>query len=194
MQLLVLTPGANSWFPPGSCVCEAHPPCLGAAFSPDPWAAVQGEGPLWVGSHEILLGETVLTMGSGAGAGSLGLAPGLAIGTGPGKVLPSAPSAPLTFKDGTALALSCMADYGGPVFPFLAVGGYKGKPGGPGGGQRGGHMGQGQCWERIVMGSCCLGVAGPSRGWRGPWTCHLLQLSPARSGPLVCAWVPRSGP
>ncbi|KAM7120692.1 NPC1-like intracellular cholesterol transporter 1 [Molossus nigricans] len=36
-------------------------------------------------------------------------------------------NAPLTFKDGTALALSCMADYGAPVFPFLAVGGYKGK-------------------------------------------------------------------
>lgn len=36
-------------------------------------------------------------------------------------------SAPLTFKDGTALALSCIADYGAPVFPFLAVGGYQGK-------------------------------------------------------------------
>ncbi|XP_060012175.1 NPC1-like intracellular cholesterol transporter 1 [Lagenorhynchus albirostris] len=36
-------------------------------------------------------------------------------------------NAPLTYKDGTALALSCMADYGAPVFPFLAVGGYKGK-------------------------------------------------------------------
>ncbi|XP_064228071.1 NPC1-like intracellular cholesterol transporter 1 isoform X1 [Aotus nancymaae] len=36
-------------------------------------------------------------------------------------------NAPLTFKDGTTLALSCMADYGAPVFPFLAVGGYKGK-------------------------------------------------------------------
>ncbi|XP_076974398.1 NPC1-like intracellular cholesterol transporter 1 [Tamandua tetradactyla] len=36
-------------------------------------------------------------------------------------------NAPLTFKDGTSLALSCMADYGAPVFPFLAVGGYKGK-------------------------------------------------------------------
>ncbi|XP_053510806.1 NPC1-like intracellular cholesterol transporter 1 isoform X2 [Artibeus jamaicensis] len=35
-------------------------------------------------------------------------------------------NAPLTFKDGTALGLSCMADYGAPVFPFLAVGGYKG--------------------------------------------------------------------
>ncbi|XP_008158848.2 NPC1-like intracellular cholesterol transporter 1 [Eptesicus fuscus] len=35
-------------------------------------------------------------------------------------------NAPLTFKDGTTLALSCMADYGAPVFPFLAVGGYKG--------------------------------------------------------------------
>ncbi|XP_006770458.1 PREDICTED: Niemann-Pick C1-like protein 1, partial [Myotis davidii] len=35
-------------------------------------------------------------------------------------------NAPLTFKDGTALALSCMADYGAPVFPFLAVGGYQG--------------------------------------------------------------------
>ncbi|XP_061053540.1 NPC1-like intracellular cholesterol transporter 1 isoform X2 [Eubalaena glacialis] len=36
-------------------------------------------------------------------------------------------NAPLTYKDGTALALSCMADYGAPIFPFLAVGGYKGK-------------------------------------------------------------------
>lgn len=36
-------------------------------------------------------------------------------------------SAPLTFKDGTSLALSCIADYGAPVFPFLAVGGYQGK-------------------------------------------------------------------
>nr|XP_020019577.1 Niemann-Pick C1-like protein 1 [Castor canadensis] len=35
-------------------------------------------------------------------------------------------NAPLTFKDGTALALSCIADYGAPVFPFLAVGGYQG--------------------------------------------------------------------
>ncbi|XP_023603239.1 LOW QUALITY PROTEIN: Niemann-Pick C1-like protein 1 [Myotis lucifugus] len=38
----------------------------------------------------------------------------------------STSSPPLTFKDGTALALSCMADYGAPVFPFLAVGGYEG--------------------------------------------------------------------
>ncbi|XP_006832319.1 PREDICTED: niemann-Pick C1-like protein 1 [Chrysochloris asiatica] len=36
-------------------------------------------------------------------------------------------NAPLTFKDGTSLGLSCMADYGAPIFPFLAVGGYKGK-------------------------------------------------------------------
>ncbi|XP_069318261.1 NPC1-like intracellular cholesterol transporter 1 isoform X1 [Eulemur rufifrons] len=36
-------------------------------------------------------------------------------------------NAPLTFKDGTTLALSCMADYGAPVFPFLAVGGYEGE-------------------------------------------------------------------
>ncbi|XP_036434323.1 NPC1-like intracellular cholesterol transporter 1 [Colossoma macropomum] len=33
-------------------------------------------------------------------------------------------NSPLSFKDITALNLSCMADYGGPVFPFLAVGGY----------------------------------------------------------------------
>lgn len=32
---------------------------------------------------------------------------------------------PLSFKDITALNLSCMADYGAPVFPFLAVGGYE---------------------------------------------------------------------
>ncbi|XP_004839969.1 Niemann-Pick C1-like protein 1 [Heterocephalus glaber] len=36
-------------------------------------------------------------------------------------------NAPLTFKDGTALGLSCMADYGAPVFPFLAMGGYQGE-------------------------------------------------------------------
>lgn len=36
-------------------------------------------------------------------------------------------SSPLSFKDITALGMSCMADYGGPVFPFLAVGGYEGK-------------------------------------------------------------------
>ncbi|XP_020839715.1 NPC1-like intracellular cholesterol transporter 1 [Phascolarctos cinereus] len=36
-------------------------------------------------------------------------------------------NSPLTFTDGTSLALSCMADYGAPVFPFLAVGGYTGQ-------------------------------------------------------------------
>ncbi|XP_069475062.1 NPC1-like intracellular cholesterol transporter 1 [Ambystoma mexicanum] len=36
-------------------------------------------------------------------------------------------NSPLSFKDITELELSCMADYGAPVFPFLAVGGYKGK-------------------------------------------------------------------
>uniref|UniRef100_A0A8C2EL28 NPC1 like intracellular cholesterol transporter 1 n=1 Tax=Cyprinus carpio TaxID=7962 RepID=A0A8C2EL28_CYPCA len=34
-------------------------------------------------------------------------------------------NSPLSFKDITALGMSCMADYGGPVFPFLAVGGYE---------------------------------------------------------------------
>ncbi|XP_010181223.1 PREDICTED: Niemann-Pick C1-like protein 1, partial [Mesitornis unicolor] len=33
---------------------------------------------------------------------------------------------PLSFKDITALELSCMADYGGPVFPYIAFGGYPG--------------------------------------------------------------------
>ncbi|KAM5171859.1 NPC1-like intracellular cholesterol transporter 1 [Mantella aurantiaca] len=33
-------------------------------------------------------------------------------------------NSPLSFKDVTDLELSCMADYGAPVFPFLAVGGY----------------------------------------------------------------------
>uniref|UniRef100_A0A8B9PI67 NPC1 like intracellular cholesterol transporter 1 n=1 Tax=Apteryx owenii TaxID=8824 RepID=A0A8B9PI67_APTOW len=35
-------------------------------------------------------------------------------------------NSPLSFKDITALELSCMAEYGGPVFPFLAFGGYPG--------------------------------------------------------------------
>uniref|UniRef100_A0A3Q2Y5B9 NPC1 like intracellular cholesterol transporter 1 n=1 Tax=Hippocampus comes TaxID=109280 RepID=A0A3Q2Y5B9_HIPCM len=35
-------------------------------------------------------------------------------------------NSPLSFKDITDLGLSCMADYGAPVFPFLAVGGYRG--------------------------------------------------------------------
>ncbi|XP_051950423.1 NPC1-like intracellular cholesterol transporter 1 [Xyrauchen texanus] len=34
-------------------------------------------------------------------------------------------NSPLSFKDITALGMSCMADYGGPVFPFLAVGGHE---------------------------------------------------------------------
>uniref|UniRef100_UPI00398E8753 NPC1-like intracellular cholesterol transporter 1 n=1 Tax=Pristiophorus japonicus TaxID=55135 RepID=UPI00398E8753 len=34
-------------------------------------------------------------------------------------------NSPLSFKDITELGMSCMADYGAPVFPFLAVGGYK---------------------------------------------------------------------
>ncbi|KAM9360631.1 NPC1-like intracellular cholesterol transporter 1 [Symphorus nematophorus] len=34
-------------------------------------------------------------------------------------------NSPLSFKDITDLGMSCMADYGGPVFPFLAVGGYQ---------------------------------------------------------------------
>ncbi|XP_053318761.1 NPC1-like intracellular cholesterol transporter 1 [Spea bombifrons] len=33
-------------------------------------------------------------------------------------------NSPLSFQDITDLELSCMADYGAPVFPFLAVGGY----------------------------------------------------------------------
>ncbi|TKS79031.1 Niemann-Pick C1-like protein 1 [Collichthys lucidus] len=34
-------------------------------------------------------------------------------------------NSPLSFKDITDLGMSCMADYGAPVFSFLAVGGYK---------------------------------------------------------------------
>ncbi|XP_074708303.1 NPC1-like intracellular cholesterol transporter 1 isoform X1 [Strix uralensis] len=33
-------------------------------------------------------------------------------------------NSPLSFKDITALELSCMAEYGGPVFPYIAFGGY----------------------------------------------------------------------
>ncbi|KAM6106798.1 NPC1-like intracellular cholesterol transporter 1 [Pterocles gutturalis] len=35
-------------------------------------------------------------------------------------------NSPLSFKDITALELSCMAQYGGPVFPYIALGGYPG--------------------------------------------------------------------
>ncbi|XP_004676600.1 PREDICTED: Niemann-Pick C1-like protein 1 [Condylura cristata] len=35
-------------------------------------------------------------------------------------------NAPASYTDSTNLRLSCMADYGAPVFPFLAVGGYQG--------------------------------------------------------------------
>ena len=66
--------------------------------------------------------------GSGDDAGGLGRGTGaIVVGVESGKVLSSPTSAPLTYIDGTALALSCMADYGAPIFPFLAVGGYKGK-------------------------------------------------------------------
>ncbi|XP_048474448.1 LOW QUALITY PROTEIN: NPC1-like intracellular cholesterol transporter 1 [Rhincodon typus] len=36
-------------------------------------------------------------------------------------------NSPLSFKDSTELGMSCIADYGAPVFPFLAVGGYQGE-------------------------------------------------------------------
>uniref|UniRef100_A0A8V5GK65 Uncharacterized protein n=1 Tax=Melopsittacus undulatus TaxID=13146 RepID=A0A8V5GK65_MELUD len=35
-------------------------------------------------------------------------------------------NSPLSFKDITALELSCTAEYGGPVFPYIALGGYTG--------------------------------------------------------------------
>ncbi|XP_041256950.1 NPC1-like intracellular cholesterol transporter 1 [Onychostruthus taczanowskii] len=34
-------------------------------------------------------------------------------------------NSPLSFKDITALELSCMAEYGAPVFPYVALGGYR---------------------------------------------------------------------
>lgn len=81
---------------------------------------------LWIGPRNVL------TTGSGDGAAGPGWGTrATEMGVGSGKVRSSPCSAPLTYKDGTALALSCMADYGAPVFPFLAVGGYKGKLGGP---------------------------------------------------------------
>uniref|UniRef100_A0A8C5X4I0 NPC1 like intracellular cholesterol transporter 1 n=1 Tax=Malurus cyaneus samueli TaxID=2593467 RepID=A0A8C5X4I0_9PASS len=36
-------------------------------------------------------------------------------------------NSPLSFKDITALELSCMAEFGGPVFPYIALGGYAGE-------------------------------------------------------------------
>uniref|UniRef100_A0A8C4QM20 NPC1 like intracellular cholesterol transporter 1 n=1 Tax=Eptatretus burgeri TaxID=7764 RepID=A0A8C4QM20_EPTBU len=36
-------------------------------------------------------------------------------------------NSPLSFQDTTGLQMNCMADYGAPVFPFLAVGGYEGQ-------------------------------------------------------------------
>lgn len=55
-------------------------------------------------------------------------------------------------------------------------------------------MGQGQRQEEVVMGSHCLGVARLGGYWQGLQTCHLLQLLPACSDPLVCAWVHRPCP
>lgn len=106
----------------------------------------------------------------------------LALGLGTGawqqtsKGPPSAPSAPLTFKDGTALALSCMADYGGPVFPFLAVGGYKGKLGVPGEPTRGILGARG--WEVIC-------------GGQGFFLLWGLLLLPPLSAPFFISWILR---
>lgn len=120
------------------------------------------------------------------------------VGVGSGKVLSSPNSAPLTYKDGTALALSCMADYGAPVFPFLAVGGYKGKLRPPqeasewtyGAGVMDRRMG-------VAMGtSRCLGVAGSVEGSWGRQTCPscivFLSLTASSANPAqvlwFCAW------
>lgn len=97
-------------------------------------------------------------------------------------VFPSPSSAPLTFKDGTALALSCMADYGAPVFPFLTIGGYKGKLSGSRGGQQGGIWGRSNGQEGgVVMGFLLPGV-----GLRGLQTClSCLSLPPPASSPVL---------
>lgn len=103
----------------------------------------------------------------------------MVVGVGSGKVLFSPTSAPLTYKDGTALALSCMADYGAPIFPFLAVGGYKGKLRPPqeasewtyGAGVMNRRMGE------AVGASHCLGAAGSVRGSWGRQTCPSCILS-----------------
>lgn len=110
-----------------------------------------------------------------------GWVPGLAVGTGPGTVLPSPPSAPLTFKDGTALALSCMADYGGPVFPFLAVGGYKGKPGGPGEPSKGVRWGKGSGQEGGNSDGFLL--PGGGQAWEGHGATDLARLPASPSLP-----------
>ena len=98
---------------------------------------------------------------------------------GSGKVRSSPSSAPLTYKDGTALALSCMADYGAPIFPFLAVGGYKGKLGGPREANEGTY-GAGVKGRRMGV---AKGFLPPEGGCRpahpASFLCHPLHLLPA---------------
>lgn len=105
----------------------------------------------------------------------------------------SPPSAPLTFKDGTALALSCMADYGAPVFPFLAVGGYRGKPGG--------REGHGSRRVEAVMGFSLPGGGRAGSGWREaadppvlpPFTAASFVFARAVQILWLCAWAHRPG-
>uniref|UniRef100_G1PCU2 NPC1 like intracellular cholesterol transporter 1 n=1 Tax=Myotis lucifugus TaxID=59463 RepID=G1PCU2_MYOLU len=97
---------------------------LGIVWAPPRGPGVRPGGPgVRLVRDEMVMGLEVwrgwwvgLALGRGRGRG----------GSGSWEVLPLPPAPPLTFKDGTALALSCMADYGAPVFPFLAVGGYEG--------------------------------------------------------------------
>lgn len=99
------------------------------------------------------------------------------VGVGSGKGPFLSQQCPLTYKDGTALALSCMADYGAPAFPFLAVGATKVAPDPPQEASEGTY-GTGVMDRRmgVAMGmSCCLGVAWSVEGSWGRQTLPILH-------------------
>lgn len=70
-----------------------------------------------------------------------------------------------------------MADYGAPVFPFLAVGGYKGKLGAP----RGGHNGEHGQEVGVLLGFWLSGVAGLVGAWWEATDLLVLPPFPATS-------------
>lgn len=89
------------------------------------------------------------------------------------------PSSPLSFKDITALELSCMAEYGGPVFPYIAFGGYSGKQDGARGG--------------VVTAPCGVGVV-LFNGAMSPSEMHPMGCVSQRSREWhLLGWVSPSG-
>uniref|UniRef100_A0A8B9FQG5 NPCL1 protein n=1 Tax=Amazona collaria TaxID=241587 RepID=A0A8B9FQG5_9PSIT len=95
-------------------------------------------------------------------------------------------NSPLSFKDITALELSCMAEYGGPVFPYIAFGGYTGEQDGARSGAVASPRGIGVVWSVV---GCHPGRWDPM----GQVSLHPMERHRTGSSRHLLGWVSSSG-